>query len=124
MGYKVFGSPKGHSISGVRIACYKAARLRQRHTVLLVLGKDVAEKMGWKLGNRVELAIGDGKESGWLRLRTGENGYSLYHTGKGGAALTLSLMRLADDHFHSMVAVAHKIKSGALYVRLPEWAKV
>ena len=121
MGYKVFGSPKGRGISGMRIACYKA---RKRYIALLVLGKDVAEKMGWKLGNRVELAIGNGKQAGWLRLRTSKNGYALYHTGKGSTALSISLMRLADDHSHSMEAVTHKIKSGALYVRLPEWAKV
>ena len=122
MGYKVFGSPKGRGVSGVRIACYKAAR--ERHSALLVLGKDVAEKMGWQHGGRVELAIGDGKEAGWLRLRTSKTGYALFHTGKGSAALSIALRRLADDQTHSMESVAHKIKSGALYVRLPEWAKV
>ena len=122
MGYKVYGSPKGRGVSGARIACYKAAR--QRHTVLLVLGKDVTEKMGWQNGNRVEIAVGDGKQGGWLRLKTSEYGYALFRTAKGGATLSISLMRLADDHSHSMEAVAHKIKSGALYVRLPKWAKV
>lgn len=122
MGYKAFGSPKGSRVFGVRIACYKAAH--QRHTVLLVLGKDVTEKMDWMHGVRVEIATGDGKQAGWLRLKTSENGYALYHTGKGHAALSLSLMRLADDHTHSMESAPHKIKSGALYVRLPEWAKV
>ena len=121
MGYKTFGSPKGRG--GVRIACYKTTTLR--HIALLVIGKDVAEKMGWQQGSYVELALGDGKESGWLRIRTNKiGGYALYRSKKEINSLQLRLMRLADDHNHPMEAIAHKIKSGALYVRLPEWAKI
>ena len=123
MGYKVFGSPKGSRIYGVRIACYKTAH--QRHIALLVIGKDVAEKMGWQHKAFVELAIGDGKEAGWLRIKMNKlGGYSLYRPKKEVNALQLRLMRLADDHPHPMEAIEHKIKSGALYVRLPKWAKV
>ncbi len=123
MGYKVFGSPKGSRIYGVRIACYKTSG--KRHIALLVIGKDVSDKMGWQYKTHVDLAIGDGKESGWLRLRTNKiGGYALYRPKKQVNALHLRMMRLADDQNHPMEAIEHKIKSGALYVRLPKWAKV
>ena len=120
MGYKTIRPSWGGRIYGVQVACYKAAR---KYVFLLTIGEDVAQKMGWPKGHRVGLALGDGKQTGWLRLKTNELGHALFHTGKGSIALSISLVRLADDQTHSREPVLHKIKSGALYVKLPEWVK-
>ena len=121
MGYKTISSSRGGKIYGARVGCYKAAH--GKHVFMLTIGEDVAQKMGWPKGHRVGLALGDGKQTGWLRLKTNELGHALFHTGKGSIALSISLVRLADDQTHSREPVLHKIKSGALYVKLPEWVK-
>ena len=121
MGYKTISSSRGGKIYGARVGCYKAAH--GKHVFMLTIGEDVAQKMGWQKGNRVGLALGDGKQEGWLRLKTNELGNALFHIGRGARALNISLVRLADDQFHSREPALHKIKSGALYVKLPKWAR-
>ena len=123
MGYKTIQSYRGGKIYGVRVSCYKASR--GKHVFLLTLGEDVAQKMGWQKGSHIEFALGDGKQTGWLRLKTNElGGHTFFHMGQASIALSISLRRLADDQTHPKETAPHKIKSGALYVRLPEWAKV
>ena len=122
MGYKTISCSRGRKIYGVRVACHKAAH--GKHAFLLIIGEDVTQKMGWPKGHRVGLALGDGGQAGWLRLKTNEFGHALFHTGKGGRALCVTTARLADDQTHSREPTLHKIKSGALYVKLPEWVKI
>ena len=122
MGYKTIQSSRGGKIYGVRVACYKAAH--GKHVFLISLGEDVAQKMGWQHRRRIQMALGDGKQAGWLRLKMNELGHALFHTGKGSIALSISLARLADDQIHSREPAPYKIKNAALYVKLPEWAKV
>ena len=122
MGYKPVGFRSGRKVVGVRVACHKTSR--QRHTFLLTLGADLCETMGWKNGSRAEIAIGNGKEVGWLRLKTDEDGYTLFKTGKNALALNAALAELADDQPHSRERAEYKIKGGELYVRLPKWARV
>ena len=121
MGYKPISSSRGGKIYGIRVACYKGAP--GKYVFLLTFGDDVSKRMGWQQGSHVEMSLGDGKQAGWLRLKTNELGHGLFRSGKGSLALNISLVRLADDQTHSRETVLHKIKSGALYVKLPEWVK-
>lgn len=120
MGYKPIGRRRGGKVSGVCIACYKSAR---KHVFMLTFGEDICKKMDWKPGSHAEMALGDGGQAGWLRLRTDENGHALYKMGKAAKALNVSLTKLADDQAHSREPAEHKIKGGALYVKLPKWAR-
>lgn len=101
---------KGHVIGGVRLR----------------LGEDICDHLGIKVGGRVSLALGYGKDHGTLRLtRDGPFSYKLALAGggthkRGGV---ISLTRLGDRQKHCQEPIPHKLRNGAVIVTLPDWAR-
>lgn len=100
---------KGHVIGGVRIR----------------LGQDICDHLDIKVGDRISLALGYGKDRGTLRLsRDGPFSYKLAQAGGGSRKRggIISMSRLGDRQKHRQESVPHKLKNGTVIVMLPDWA--
>ncbi len=111
--------PRRADPSTVAMSCVGAAGSR-RHIAVIVIGAAILTELGWKRGDRLALTLGDQTDSGWIELACANLGFRL--TRAGPNRLALSTGALADDQKHSVGTVDHRVKNGALYVRLPEWA--
>ena len=116
MGFEVIERRPGGTLTiGVSIASVCA--LNGSDIARVGLGRDILGKLGWKGGARIGVAQ-NGRE---LRLRRDPAGFTLIQGGRSIAAY-LNLTALASPKPMPRKAVKHRIKNGALYITLPDWA--
>ena len=119
MGFKVIQKSHGGGakpLTGVSIGSIH--RPAGRCAACIILGADVLNKMGWKRGIRIEAA----QNAGELRLRRGDLSGFVLVQGRRSQSAQLCITTLAGTKPMPRKAVPHKIKNGALYITLPDWA--
>ncbi len=120
---------------GVKIAICKGGG--QKRNMMITLGRDVYEKLGWDKGERVRIFFGTGPKDGGKAqiLKTNEKtaGMMLQHhtkpkPGKTASALRISrtidcvgLLSGATPGLHKATLVEYEQIQGGLQVTLPEW---
>lgn len=92
--------------------------------VSMIINRDVADALAWQPGTALQLQLGRGRDFGWARLRRHAAGrFKCRRLGvPGSTQLVVTLTLLGDGRRHSIATAAHRIASGALLVRLPDWA--
>lgn len=91
---------------------------------------DVAQNLGWKTGDRIGVAFGEGEDEGMVCFFKSPLGLRLYGPDRGigqGSAYGGRLV-VGSEHLPVEVAlprlselVAHEVKDGSLLVCLPAW---
>ena len=96
--------------------------------LFVAVAADVCAQLGWLVGTRLGLAVGQGRRSGWLRIAPSGagSGYALRSLGrsrKGGGGGVMHMMlqppeAIADFEADKMAA-EHQVAGDALLVRVP-----
>ncbi len=123
MGFQIIDNRShGRNVaSGVAIGtCVAGRNLKVR----IRFAPDVIEVMGWKNGAKLEIAYGDSKDVGKLRIGLNELcGFKLRSGGPNNRSKTIHCNQIGNGTKQKSQHVEHKIKNGYLYIELPEWAR-
>lgn len=95
-------------------------------TVRVVFGPDVMEKLGLVPGVRVSVSVGEGENTGSIRLTLGELGLIPRKTSQGGRSLSVIFRRwpaLQVDKCEAMSCDFKEVEQGQVEVKLPYWGQ-
>lgn len=116
------GATLGRSITA---ALYRSGR---GSSFRLLLGRELADSLGWDEQVRLKLLFGEGPDQGRARLeRTRQGGSKLLPPAPNrnpGSCLVFSTQRLppgARRRPHSAVAVPYEVAEDAVEFRMPDW---
>jgi hypothetical protein len=112
--------------TGVAIGTTKG---RAGLSLALTVRRDVAQSLGWKTGDRVGVAFGEGTDEGLVALFRSPEGLKLYGPKDGPGGGWGGRIIIDSTHLPLELAagrpseeVAHESKDGALVIVLPAWA--
>ena len=89
----------------------------------LSFSKEITSKLSWSNGDRITVGVGKGSDAGWLRLKNGNlSGYKLRAAAPKNSRSFLTIATIGDRKKHTAKPAEHKIRSGAVFVKLPDWA--
>lgn len=119
------------AVTGVRIAARSKSVKHDAMAVHLTLGRDLMTKLGFTVGEKVRLWVGDGPNAGWVRLTLPDaTGGAVFTVGTGGGTQRLSggLVQFSARYLQGAAVVEkmtaidaeHRVGGGGLDVRLPE----
>lgn len=119
------------AVTGVRIAARSKSTKHDAMAVHLTLGRDVMTKLGFTVGEKVRLWVGDGPNAGWVRLTppAGMDGTNLtVGTGGGGGRLAGGMVQFSARYLQGAAVVEkmttidaeHRVDRDGLDVKLPE----
>lgn len=128
MGFqKLQKSSRGTKQSGVRLQ----SRFNQygNLSVLVHVGIDVLEQMGFKHGQRVHLMLGDRNDRGLLRLLKTEDETAHTLVKNSGRTNSARVVKVLPDRkwikgAHGLTKCAHRLNrvEGTIEIELPDWA--
>lgn len=117
MGFTVIKKSRenGRAATSSRVLISRHAK----NTFVTVSG-DVAAKLGWAKGTKIDILEGHGEDAGWLALHKSETGRALHPSNPKGRQLKVACRHLLT---HSdkvpVTACKYHITDGILYVAIP-----
>ena len=115
------GRPRAHP-SAVSVSSIKHGG-RRGYATCIAVGAVILTELGWERGQRVQAVLGDKRDLGWIKLKRNDlMGFALVKYGANSTRAAIRIARLGHNGKRLSEIVEHKIKNGALYVRLPDWA--
>lgn len=81
---------------------------------------EVATQLGWAVGQKVAIAIGNGSDAGWVAIYPDPKGYKIRRNGGSRTSIEVGTQRLFPTASPmGSTAVEHVIQEGVLYVATP-----
>lgn len=90
--------------------------------VSIILRDDIQKRMGWEIGTRTEVTLGEGEDQGKLKLSLAGRGYKMAKYGANGIHVNIPAWKALPYEKQDREQCVYEISDGALIVTLPEWS--
>ena len=116
---------------GVWVGCNKAGNSRDT-AIAFAFGRGLANKLHWVRGDKIEIILGNGSDSGMVLLRRSNvAGYTLSDpaiskgkpNGNGKLYTKVTSKPFGDVNQHALEKVTYQVETNGLIIVLPEWIK-